>query len=376
MRLSLVLIASALVVAVSAECHQDKAQFCLGWKLAGYCKRSSKHHTWMKEHCADTCDFPCPTTQPPTSGCADKNEAYCKKYALNCFRDGWKDYLKVQCPKTCKACGGAATTPQGPLPTQASGQCGVKGDGHTRIVGGTNARPGDWPWQVQIDLNTDWGRYWCGGTLINDEWIVSAAHCFEDDTRARNYDIYLGEHDIRSKSGNEQKMEVAEIIMHPGYKYGDVDNDMALIRLKKKASFNTYVRPACFPDSSVKFPSGEECYVTGWGALRTGGSSPRILQQAKIPLVPQHECQRAMGNDITKNMFCAGYANKRIDSCQGDSGGPLVCKKRTSTGQDVWYLWGVVSWGIDCASPGYYGVYSSIENMGSWVTNTLKSRRT
>ena len=79
----------------------------------------------------------------------------------------------------------------------------------------------------------------------------------------------IGEHDIHSKSGNEQKFEIAELIMHPGYKTGDVDNDMALIRLKKKASFNTYVRPACFPDSSVKFPDGEECYVTGWGALRT-----------------------------------------------------------------------------------------------------------
>ena len=83
---------------------------------------------------------------------------------------------------------------------------------------------------------------------------------------------------------------------------------------------------------------------------------------------------------ITSNMICAGHTNKGIDSCQGDSGGPLVCRKKeipsgTGQQQDVWYLWGVVSWGIDCAKPGFYGVYASVETMGSWVANTVKSRK-
>lgn len=101
----------------------------------------------------------------------------------------------------------------------------------------------------------------------------------------------------------------------------------------------------------------------------------QILQQAKIPLISQRECTRAMGyGSITSSMICAGHSNKRIDSCQGDSGGPLVCRKKNNAGQDVWYLWGVVSWGIDCAKPGYYGVYASVETLGSWVQNTIKSR--
>jgi len=70
-------------------------------------------------------------------------------------------------------------------------------------------------------------------------------------------------------------------------------------------------------------------------------------------------------------MMCAGYPNKRVDSCQGDSGGPLVCKKRDVSGKETWYLWGVVSWGLDCAAPGYYGVYASVENMGRWVSDIV-----
>ena len=101
----------------------------------------------------------------------------------------------------------------------------------------------------------------------------------------------------------------------------------------------------------------------------------QILQQAKIPLISQRECTRAMGyGSITNSMICAGHKNKQIDSCQGDSGGPLVCRKTDKSGQDVWYLWGVVSWGIDCATPGYYGVYASVETLGSWVQNTINRR--
>ena len=77
---------------------------------------------------------------------------------------------------------------------------------------------------------------------------------------------------------------------------------------------------------------------------------------------------------VTPNMLCAGYHNRKIDSCQGDSGGPLVCKKRNEAGQDVWYLWGVVSWGYDCAKPGYYGIYASVKAMGSWVSNIVFGR--
>jgi len=97
----------------------------------------------------------------------------------------------------------------------------------------------------------------------------------------------------------------------------------------------------------------------------------KILQQVKKPLVSQAECKRAYSNaEITPRMFCAGRPEGGIDSCQGDSGGPLVCKKSSiATGKDVWYIWGVISWGAGCAEPGYYGVYSAVHSMASWIKN-------
>ena len=91
--------------------------------------------------------------------------------------------------------------------------------------------------------------------------------------------LSLGEHDIRNRSPNEQKFDIAEVIMHPQYDSITANNDMVLLRLHKKASYTNYVRPACFPDATTtRFTSGEECYVTGWGALQTKGASPRVCK--------------------------------------------------------------------------------------------------
>ncbi|XP_066916916.1 chymotrypsinogen A-like [Clytia hemisphaerica] len=356
---------------VCKELCIDSYTDCSWVKSNGYCNPSSQFYTWAKQNCIKTCGIQC---TPPA--CVDRDATYCASKATNCNAGrGWNNYLRYYCPKTCKTCNSGGNGGGGGGSGGGATKCGIKGSGHTRIVGGTNARPGDWPWQVQIDRTTDHMRVWCGGTVINDEWIVSAAHCFERDTRVSSYAIYLGEHDLQSGSQHEQKLEIAEIIMHPKYQSRTYEKDIALIRLKKKASFNTHVRPACFPDSSVKFYDGEECYVTGWGYLREGGSSPRILQQVKVPLVPRSTCRQSYGhNSITGNMICAGYPQGGKDACQGDSGGPLVCKKRNSSGQDVWYLWGVVSWGRGCASPRLYGVYSNMETLGSWATQTMRSR--
>lgn len=95
------------------------------------------------------------------------------------------------------------------------------------------------------------------------------------------------------------------------------------------------------------------------------------MQQAKVPLVDKAACKKAfdhLAHPLTSRMICAGYGNKPIDSCQGDSGGPLVCKKKDIYGQDVWYLWGVVSWGTGCARKGSYGVYARSNYVTEWIT--------
>lgn len=88
--------------------------------------------------------------------------------------------------------------------------------------------------------------------------------------------LTLGEHNIHYRSPNEQRFDIAELIMHPRYDTTTTNNDMVLLRLKTKASYTNYIRPACFPDSATRFSSGEECYVTGWGYLQANGASPRV----------------------------------------------------------------------------------------------------
>merc|ERR1712168_783116 len=97
-------------------------------------------------------------------------------------------------------------------------------------------RPGDWPWQVQIDYLRYKGRYWCGGTLLNDEWILSAAHCFEYDLNPSAYIIALGEHNLDLNGTTVKKHSIDKIIMPPRYNGRSFDSDLALLHLKTKAS--------------------------------------------------------------------------------------------------------------------------------------------
>ena len=99
------------------------------------------------------------------------------------------------------------------------------------------------------------------------------------------------------------------------------------------------------------------------------------MQQAQVPLVKRSTCQSAFDHleyKITSDMLCAGDPGGKIDSCQGDSGGPLVCKVYDNTiGEDIWYLWGSISWGVGCARKGLYGVFSSPKVMRPWIDSIV-----
>ena len=119
---------------------------------------------------------------------------------------------------------------------------------------------------------------------------------------------------------------------------------------------------ACLPDLIPAPKEGDSCWVTGWGRLSAGGSSPDILQQVPVPIVGQDRCRRSYPGRIDHTMICAGVDQGGIDACQGDSGGPMVCD---SGGK--FHLQGVVSWGIGCADPNQYGVYSHVKYFMKWI---------
>ncbi|XP_046846326.1 transmembrane protease serine 9-like [Xenia sp. Carnegie-2017] len=246
-------------------------------------------------------------------------------------------------------------------PTLPPGSCGQKGPGLSdiaKIVGGQNARPGEWPWQVALVKKN---FLTCCGALVSNQYIITAAHCVKASDWSR-VKVRLGEHNTYFRERHEHDMDIMTngITIHPQYSKTTLDYDIAIIKLKKSVSFTTKIKPVCL-NTGIDF-TGQRCYITGWGKLRSGGSTPKILQEAQVPIVTIEECKRIYKSKITDRMLCAGLANGGVDTCAGDSGGPLVCEHRDGS----WYLTGITSWGRGCAK--YYGVYTHVANLYSWIT--------
>uniref|UniRef100_A0A8C3FMT9 Peptidase S1 domain-containing protein n=1 Tax=Chrysemys picta bellii TaxID=8478 RepID=A0A8C3FMT9_CHRPI len=239
-----------------------------------------------------------------------------------------------------------------------------------RIVGGRDCRIGSRPYQVALLRN---GHIYCGGSLIDPKWVLTAAHCLACQIRPLNcrplissfvlspcssLQVHLGNYNLRAKEGTEQIRRIRKFFVHPGYNLRRYDNDFMLLELDAPAQLNSYVNTV---NLATRCPSpGTPCIVSGWGLF------PNTMRCADVYSVSQARCQGTYGSIITENMFCAGVEQGGIDSCQGDSGGPLVCNGR---------LQGVVSWGMSvCALPGRPGVYANVCKAAQWVRNTIGTK--
>ncbi|KAM5190218.1 trypsin-4 [Callospermophilus lateralis] len=225
-------------------------------------------------------------------------------------------------------------------------------DDDDKIVGGYTCQENSVPYQVSLNS----GYHFCGGSLINQQWVVSAAHCYKSRIQVR-----LGEHNIEVIEGNEQFINSAKVIRHPSYSSRTLDNDIMLIKLASPATINTRVATVSLPTSCA--PAGTQCLISGWGnTLSSGVNYPDLLQCLRAPLLSQAQCEAAYPGQITNNMVCAGFLEGGKDSCQGDSGGPVVCN-----GQ----LQGIVSWGYGCALKDNPGVYTRVCNYVDWIKQTI-----
>ncbi|XP_068743753.1 chymotrypsinogen A-like isoform X2 [Montipora capricornis] len=258
---------------------------------------------------------------------------------------------------------GPPKPPVSPLP---HGPCGIKPE--SRIVGGTKARPGDWPWQAM--LRSPRGSSFCGGTLIAAQWVLTASHCVSR-KRPRDLRVRMGAHYKRGNDpGVDQDFEIERIIMHKQYKkpFG-MSHDIALLKLSTSAQLNKRVALACLPEKSVDLPIDDiskKCWITGWGTLSSGGSTASELMQAQVPLVSKERCLKSYPRRIHDSMLCAGYDEGGIDTCQGDSGGPLVCRYNGK-----WHVEGATSWGHRCAKKGYFGVYANVRYLLNWIREMM-----
>jgi len=244
-----------------------------------------------------------------------------------------------------------------------------------RIVGGQEADPGEWPWQVAIvqrGADTYNGQF-CGGSLISRDWVLTAAHCVGSLT-PNDIDVAAGLHNLVTPDPGFLRVGVAEIIIHPGW-YGGGDSDIALLRLaepidERPAAADAlpiaFVRTA--PGDAPTFV-GETSVVTGWGNTLgqpdPGGIDyPAGLHEVEVPVVSNEYCNAAYFGSITDNMLCAGLLRGGADSCQGDSGGPLVIFDDAA---GDWLLAGIVSFGQGCGVPGIPGVYTRVSPFADWL---------
>ncbi|XP_076644950.1 trypsin-7 [Halictus rubicundus] len=227
-------------------------------------------------------------------------------------------------------------------------------DDESRIVGGHPASIDDHPYQVSLRYNN---RHVCGGAIISEEWVVTAAHCVQ-----RAFTPLIS---IKAGTSNLREDGIVvgarEIITHEMYDPRTSDYDIALIRLKKPLEYGGRVRPILLAPVADHYQAGTKAVVTGWGVLKSNGQLANQLRKVEVPLVSNAECAELYGiRPITTRMICAGYVNLGgRDACQGDSGGPMVQHGN---------LIGIVSWGFGCARPFYPGVYTRVTVLRSWIT--------
>ncbi|NXC50705.1 CTRL protease, partial [Penelope pileata] len=229
-----------------------------------------------------------------------------------------------------------------------------------RIINGQSAVSGSWPWQVS--LQTRLGSHFCGGSLIDENWVVTAAHC---EFSPYSHVVVLGEYDRSSSGENVQVKTVAKAITHPNWNANTLNNDIALLKLSSPAQLGSRVAPVCLPSANLVLSSSEEAVTTGWGRISTiSNTLATRLQQVALPLVSQSQCQLYWGSSITSSMLCAGGAG--ASSCQGDSGGPLVYQSG-----DAWTLIGIVSWGSSNCNVRTPAVYTRVSQFRSWIDETV-----
>ncbi|CAG5129875.1 unnamed protein product, partial [Candidula unifasciata] len=240
-----------------------------------------------------------------------------------------------------------------------------------KILGGRYATYGEFPWMVAILYND---KQMCGGAVIGEFWIITAAHCLFDGSQ-RYYKIAVGDHSMTYKDTNEETFELQTVIINERYRARQYDFDIALAKIKPKSNgrgiqFNNYVQPICLAESTDDARVGTKFVFSGWGwtsgSKNSFGRSP-TLKKANLPFLAYDKCKRIYPRAISPNVLCAGNINGAEDLCSGDSGGPLALKVESS-----FVLYGIAAFSSGCQRPNYPTAFSSIAKYRGWIDSTIR----
>lgn len=191
--------------------------------------------------------------------------------------------------------------------------CGVRGR-HNRIVGGKETHANEYPWMVGLYRNGN--RLYCGGAIISERHILTAAHCVHS-FKKNEIKVFLGGHNISTDYVDTRR--VRRIIEHEYFDQVSFDFDIALLELDKPIQFGPKIQPACLPTTQFEDYSGKIAMIAGWGRLGEQESTSTILRQAIVPIWSKDECYASDYGKrrLTDNMMCAGKQEGKVDACQG-----------------------------------------------------------
>ncbi|XP_075044720.1 ovochymase-2 [Mixophyes fleayi] len=251
----------------------------------------------------------------------------------------------------------------------------------SRIVGGTTAKKENHPWIASLKRD---GKHFCGGTIVSNKHVLTAAHCVSDKHFELSAKVCIGEHDFTVAEPTEKIFSIKTVTKHPNFNPSrPINYDIAVLELEGHIDFDEKIQPACLPNPDDIFSTGSLCIALGWGRLKENGQLPTNLQQVALPLIDYNRCLTVMESVNQRLVFdtvvCAGFPEGGKDACQGDSGGPFLCQRNHGR----WVLVGVTSWGMGCARKwdnnwkqlprkrGSPAVFTDIQRLIQWVNANL-----
>ncbi|TKS74454.1 Duodenase-1 [Collichthys lucidus] len=252
-----------------------------------------------------------------------------------------------------------------------------------KIIHGEKAPENSMLYMASLQNNR--GQHVCGGFLISEDFVLTAAHCGNQLTR-----VVLGTHDLRRVAAGNKRL-IERTYAHPSYKNVGLGKDIMLLKLSQKVQLDNSVQTIQLPTSEMNVRENEKCQVAGWGMTKSNGPTVNELQVVDVSTVNIHVCDNKWNLELPDNVICAGGYNTTKGFCQvcflfvqrtgqlvsctemqqtsfsssqGDSGGPLVCN-----GKAV----GIVSFnrGKDCDYPNVPNVYTDISKYLPWITYVL-----